>query len=127
MENNVELKHNETLGDKLALKTYFLPLVDIYDQNDTFILTANLPGVPKENIKLSLENGTLAILGKVNEANEASKKYIINEIPYGNFYREFKLTDTVDTSKITAQYENGRLSITLAKQEKAKPRTIEVN
>jgi HSP20 family protein len=127
MENNVDLKHNETLGDKLALKTYFLPLVDIYDQNDAFVLTANLPGVSKENIKLSLENGTLAIIGKVKEDNGASKKYIINEIPYGNFYREFKLTETIDTSKITAKYENGRLSITLPKQEKAKPRAIEVN
>jgi HSP20 family protein len=127
MENNVDLKQNETLGDKLTLKTYFLPLVDIYDQNDAFILTANLPGVPKENVKLSLENGTLAILGKAKEDNEVGKKYVINEIPYGNFYREFKLTDTIDTSKITAKFENGRLSITLPKQEKAKPRTIEVN
>lgn len=127
MENNVDFKNSEKVEDKLVTKTYFLPLVDIYDHENEFVLTANMPGIPKENIKIEVQNGTLIILGKVKNGNEGSRKYVINEIPYGNFYREFKLTDTIDTTAIQAKYDNGQLRMTLPKKENAKPRTIEVN
>jgi HSP20 family protein len=103
------------------------PIVDIYETIDEFVLTAGLPGVIKENVHLKLDKNSLFIFGKVNYKEAADKKYILNETLFANYYRNFKLSEGIDTSKVSAKYENGQLVVNLPKYDKVKPRTISVS
>lgn len=103
------------------------PLVDIYETEDEFVLTANLPGVSKEDVHLQLEEGTLTIFGKVNFNDASKKKYILHETLFANYSRSFKLSDSIDGTKIDAKYVNGQLIVSLPKHDKVKPRTININ
>lgn len=103
----------------------YSPFVDIYETQDDFILVANMPGVAKENVRLKYEDGSLVIFGRVNPDNNR-KKYLLKENGTGNYYRKFKIADSIDDSKIEAKYENGQLVVKLPKQERLKPRTINI-
>ncbi len=120
---NDQFFENENVETEIS----YAPLVDIYETNDDFILIANMPGVSREDVKLKVENHTLIIFGKVNYRDSLNRKYILNENNIGNYYREFKISESVDEDKIEAKYENGQLTIKLSKHEKIKPRTIEIN
>jgi HSP20 family protein len=104
------------------------PNVDIVEQNDTFEIHAELPGLDKNDIAIKIENGVLSISGeKKQEKKEKEKgKYYYYERSYGTFNRTFALPDNVDENAIEAQFKNGLLTLTLKKTEKAKPKTIEV-
>jgi HSP20 family protein len=103
----------------------YSPFVDIYETQDDFILSANMPGVAKENVRLKYEDGSLVIFGRVYQDN-IRKKYLLKENGTGNFYRKFKIADSIDDTRIDAKYENGQLTVTLPKHEKLKPRTINI-
>ena len=90
----------------------YSPFVDIYETQDDFMLVANMPGVSKENVRLKYEGGSLVIFGRVNQDN-VRKKYLLKENGTGNFYRKFKIADSIDESKIEAKYENAQLIVTL--------------
>jgi len=125
---NVEVKeHEHNEWEKiLEIERSCDPLVDIYETDDEYVLIANLPGVKKENIKLHIEDGSLSIFGKINYEESIRRKYILNESNLANFYRKFKLSDSVDIEKIEATYENGQLFISLPKHDSVKPRNISV-
>ncbi len=127
MQSNINLEDKKTLEDIFLNEAHLLPLVDIYEQNDEFILTANMPGVEKDNAKIKLEDGYLTISGKKDTDNLNNRKYFLNEIPYGTYYREFKLSDTIDSSKIEGKFENGQLIVRLPKSETAKSRVINIS
>lgn len=127
MQANTNLEDKKTLEEIFLNEAHLLPLVDIYEQNDEFILTANMPGVEKENTKIKLEDGNLTIIGKKDAGNLNNRKYFLNEIPYGSYYREFKIADTIDSSKIEAKFENGQLIVRLPKSETAKSRVINIS
>jgi HSP20 family molecular chaperone IbpA len=103
------------------------PLVDIYETDNDFVLVANLPGVSKENIHLKLEENALSIFGKINYEETINRKYLLNENIIGNYFRRFRLSNSIDQSKIDAKYEDGQLIINLPKHERIKPRTININ
>ncbi len=103
------------------------PLVDIYETENEFVLTANMPGVSKEDVHLQLEEGTLTIFGKVNYDEDLNKTYVLHETMFANFSRSFKLSDGIDESKIDANYVNGQLIVKLPKSDKVKPRIININ
>ena len=86
-----------------------------------------MPGVKRENIRVKIEGEDLFIFGKVNYHERNNYKYILNENEIGNYYRRFKLSESIDQSKIEAMYENGQLVIVMPKDEKLKARTIEIN
>ena len=91
------------------------------------MLTADLPGVKKDEIKVRIENGSLILSGERKFVNEDKKTgYHRIERSYGVFKRLFQLPDSVDAEKVSAAYEDGVLRITLAKKEIAKPRTIDI-
>ena len=104
----------------------YKPLVDIYEKEDEYVLIANTPGIEKENIHVKLEDNNLVIFGKSNQEEKENKKYILKEIGFGNYYREFKISDGIDGSKISASYENGQLTVILPKHERIKPKTINI-
>ncbi|MGE5805845.1 MAG: Hsp20/alpha crystallin family protein [Ignavibacteria bacterium] len=125
---NVEVKEQEHIQWENILETERScdPLVDIYETDDEYVLIANLPGVKKENIKLHIEDGSLSIFGKINYEESIKRRYILNESDLANFYRKFKLSDSVDIEKIEATYENGQLFVSLPKHDSVKPRNISV-
>lgn len=102
------------------------PLVDIYETEDDFFLNAYLPGVTKENLKIKFEENSLVIMGKVDFETRRNRKYVMRETETGNYYRKFKLSDSVNQDKIEAELINGELIVKLPKHERVKPRTIEI-
>jgi HSP20 family protein len=107
--------------------TAWVPPVDIFEEDNAIRIMAEIPGVRPEDVKLTVENNVLTIQGsKQQVAEERADRVHRYERTYGTFERSFTLPTTVDAGNIKATYENGVLSVTLPKVEKAKPRQIEV-
>ena len=103
------------------------PVVDTYEQNDTFVIKAELPGIKKEDVSIDIKDNILTLKGeRSHEADIQEKNYYRKERSYGKFYRAFTLPDAVDPNRIDASYKDGVLSVTLPKGEKAKPKLIDV-
>lgn len=122
----VEVKQPKTWDEALERESWIAPLVDIYETNDDYFLTAFMPGVNKENVKIKLEEGHLIIMGRINYDDVVNRKYVLHESEIGNYYRRFKISESVDESKIDAKLENGILNVKLPKHERVKPKTIEI-
>ncbi|MBI3005155.1 MAG: Hsp20/alpha crystallin family protein [Ignavibacteriales bacterium] len=107
--------------------SYWTPAVDIAEQENEYVVKAELPGVSKDDVKITVESNILTIHGeKKQEATVKGDNYQRVERSYGSFQRSFKLPETVKTEKIDASYKDGVLTITLPKAEEAKPKQIEV-
>lgn len=105
----------------------FSPRVDIRDTEDSVYLTFELPGLSKEDIKVSVADNVLTITGeRKSESEEKDNGYVRREIRSGSFSRSFTLPRTVNNNKVSADYRNGLLEIRLDKAEEVKPRQIEV-
>ena len=123
----VTVKDKEQNWDEvLETESVVAPFVDVYETDDDFHLVANMPGVTRDDVKLKLEEGSLSILGKVNYKDVKNRKYILNENEIGNYYRKFRISNSVDETKIEARFENGQLTVRLPKHDRIKPRTIEI-
>jgi HSP20 family protein len=122
----VEVKNKLSWDEALEKEPWVAPLVDIYETADNYFLTANMPGVSKEDIKIKLEDGHLVLMGRTNYEEATNRKYVLKELEAGNFYRRFKISDGIDESKIDAKLENGILNVVLPKHERLKPKTIEI-
>lgn len=103
------------------------PPLDIYHDKDNLYVKAELPGLKKEEIELSLYEGVLTLSGERKQESHAEGKPLREERYYGRFQRSVTLPAEVDADKISASYRDGILEITLPKAEAAKPRQIEVN
>lgn len=104
----------------------YAPLVDIYETNDEFVLSADMPGVKKEDVNLKIEDGSMLLFGKINYQQSLNRRYLLKEKETGHFFRKFKISDTIDESKISAQFEDGQLIVVLPKHERIKPRLINI-
>lgn len=105
----------------------WIPAVDIREDKNQFIIMADLPGVEKKDISISMENNILTIKGSREETNKEEKNnYYRVERVRGSFYRRFTLPDTADGSKIEAKMQKGVLEIFIPKKELAQPRTIDI-
>src|SRR4051812_3158312 len=115
-------------SDELTTSGSFVPAVDIYEDANGITLKMEVPGVSQQDINVSLENNTLTVSGERKfEKNEKEENFHRIELRYGAFTRSFSLPNTVDVEKAHANYENGILSIQLAKKAEAKPKQIKVN
>ena len=103
------------------------PAVDIFETDNDLVLKADLPDVTLNDIDIQLENGTLTLKGERKfEKNESSKGFHRIERSYGAFVRLFSVPDSVDSENVHAAYNNGVLTVTLPKKEKARPKAIKV-
>ena len=103
------------------------PAVDFAERDDQFVVKAELPGVNKDDVKITLENNILTIHGEKKQEKEIKKEnYHHVERSYGSFERSFTLPTSVKSDKIDAVYKDGVLQIALPKSEDAKPKQIEV-
>jgi HSP20 family protein len=103
------------------------PSVDIDEQDDKYLIKADLPGVEKKDIDVKLENGMLSIRGeKHTEKESGNGKRHRTERFHGTFARSFTLPDSVDVEKVDASYKDGVLTLVIPKTEKAKPKSIDI-
>jgi HSP20 family protein len=110
------------------LEGMWSPAVDLYDTKDQIIVKADLPGMKKEDIEVSIHENTLILKGeKKNEMEKKEEDYVRTERFYGSFHRSFTLPSPVDVSQVKASYKNGVLEVLLPKKEEAKPKQINVN
>ena len=103
------------------------PRVDVVESDHEFTVHAELPGLNKDDIKVTLEDNVLTIEGERKyEDEQKDTQFFRRERSYGTFKRAFKLGTEVQEDKIAANYKDGILTLTLPKSEAAKPRQIEV-
>ncbi len=103
------------------------PLVDIMEDEKEYRIKAELPEVKKEDVKVAVQDEVLTITGeRTFEKEEKGKKYHRVERAYGSFARNFTLPENADAGKVTAEFQQGILSVHIPKSEKARPKSIEV-
>jgi HSP20 family protein len=103
------------------------PALDLYQNNDNIVAQVELPGMRKEDIEISLHDGTLSIAGERKMESPDGEKVERSERYVGKFRRSITLPVRVDASKVNATYRDGILTVTLPKAEEAKPRQIQIN
>ena len=105
----------------------WIPLVDISEDAKEYLIKAELPEVKKEDVKISMEDGTLTMTGDRRfEKEENGNKYHRVERAYGSFGRRFSLPDDASPARVTADFKDGVLKVHLAKNEKPRPQQVEV-
>jgi HSP20 family protein len=110
-----------------ANRDSFIPSIDISETDGQFLITAELPGMKKEDINLNIENGGLTIHGeRKSEQEEKGKTFHRVETRRGSFNRSFQLPDYVDEDTINASYKNGVLQISMDKAENKVKKQIEI-
>jgi HSP20 family protein len=121
---NVYLRDEDT-----AFRGTWVPAVDIFETDShDLVVRAELPGMSRDDIEVSVENSTLILKGdKKFDPEVKEEHYRRIERTYGAFQRSFTLPNTVDASKVSADYRHGVLTVRLPFREEAKPRTIAVD
>jgi HSP20 family protein len=115
-------------GEPLAGGAW-VPAIDIYETAEKdVVVKADLPGLKREDIKVTFENNVLTIEGeRTFETETAREQYHRVERGYGAFRRTFTLPTTVDAARVEASYQDGLLTVTLPRREESRPRQIQVN
>lgn len=103
----------------------FMPL-DLYKVDDHYMLVADLPGADPGSIDISVDNGTLTLSAQRSAPSDEGVQWLSSERFAGTYRRQLSLGEGIDTSRITADYDNGVLTLTIPLAERAKPRRIEV-
>ncbi|HET9181795.1 MAG TPA: Hsp20/alpha crystallin family protein [Candidatus Angelobacter sp.] len=114
-------------GEQSLTAPNFIPAVNVYEDEHTINIEADLPGIQEKDIDISLENNVLTISGERKLENEEKKENFHRiERSYGRFTRSFTLPNTIDTENVNAAFDKGVLKITLTKREEAKPKQIKI-
>ncbi len=105
----------------------WVPAVDVFEKDNEINLKAELPGLTKDDVDISIENNTLTISGeKKRESEVKDDNYHRVERSYGRFQRSFTLPQTIDAKNVKASFKDGILSVKLGKKEEAKPKKIDI-
>jgi len=123
----VKSLNNNLIDELLRRENNILPSSDIFENADEYVLVANMPGVSRSEIQVKVIDESLIVFGRINYNEIVSRDYILNENEIGNYFRKFKISDSIDKTKVNAKYDNGQLIVNLPKSAKAKPRTIEIS
>ena len=125
-----QMQKKETSDVQSAERTrwgkIFSPAIDIIETDNELKIYADMPGVDQKTIDITIDQGVLTIQGNVDSAALDEYELVYQEFDIGDFQRSFRLADSVDQEKISANYKEGVLELILPKAEKAKPRKIEV-
>jgi len=116
------------LGEGEVSTRTWAPPVDIYENGDSLVLKAELPGIDPDDVEIRVEDNTLYLKGERKpEKDVKEQNYHRIERSYGTFARSFSLPNSVDADKVVANYKDGVLTLTMPKKEEAKPKTIKIN
>jgi HSP20 family protein len=127
LDTLLELPFFSGNGRQAQLFSGWTPALDLYQNNDNIVAIVELPGMRKEDIEISLHDGTLTIAGERKEETREGDNAARTERPTGKFRRSITLPTRVDANKVNATYKDGILTVTLPKAEEAKPKQIQVN
>lgn len=111
--------------DRAPQKQYVAPEVNIFETKDGYVLEAEMPGVSKEGLEITLEGTNMTIVGR-RQAEPLPGESVFHECPLVDYRRVFELDPAIDASKVSARMEQGVLTLTLPKSEQVKPRKIKV-
>jgi HSP20 family molecular chaperone IbpA len=129
-ETTLEAKKEETVApekaESIRPRRTLSPAIDIFETDDAIVLLVNMPGVPEENVDITLEKNQLSIRGKVDHEAPEGYKAVYGEYAVGDYKRSFSLSDEVNRDEIEATLKHGVLRLVLAKAADAKPRQIAV-
>jgi HSP20 family protein len=104
----------------------FLPTTDIFENEDALTMILEMPGVDRNNIDVSVENGVLTVEGRINFSKYEGLQPVYGEYNIGPYRRTFRISSRIDQDKIRADMRDGVITLVLPKVEEAKPRRIEV-
>jgi HSP20 family protein len=131
LQNRINRVFSDAYGhgdEGLTSSGTWMPPVDIYQNEHEIVLKADVPDMAREDIDITVDNGTLTIKGERKlSSNVKDEHYHRVERNYGSFSRSFSLPQTVDATKVGAEYRNGVLTVRLPLREEAKPRQIKVD
>lgn len=129
-DREMELKEKKEVkkaaGEGTRPGPVFIPAVDILENANELIVLADMPGAESKNVDIDLRDNQLTITGKVDAAEGEKEVSLYKEFNWGDYFRQFTLSDVIDQGKITAKMEDGILRLTLPKVEKVKPQKIKV-
>jgi len=112
---------------RISERDGIIPNVDMYDRKSEIVVKAQLPGVEKENVDITISKDSLTIKGEIKREEEEEKEdYYCSECTYGTFLRTIPLPSEIDTAKAKAEFKNGVLKIKLPKLEEAKAKEVKV-
>lgn len=127
LQKELERAYDVEGGEGSIATAEWAPAVDIKEDEDKFVIQADIPGVKPEEIDINMEDGVITIKGeKETEAKTEKEGYKRVERTFGSFYRRFSLPDTADPDAISAKSKHGVLEITIPKREAVKPKKINV-
>ena len=114
-------------SDEKYENAVWMPLTDVAEDNDNYYLKADLPGIKKEDVKISFTEGSLSISGERSQEKESKdKKYHRIERSYGKYYRSFNLQEQIKEDNIKAEFKDGQLNVTIPKADEVKPKEIDI-
>lgn len=119
-------KENRPANERPTREEYVAPEVNIFETRDGYVLEAEMPGVNKSGLEITLEDNEITIVGRRN-GEKTNGEPVYRERTQADFRRVFELDPAIDTAKISAKMDQGVLTLTLPKSEKVKPRKITVS
>jgi HSP20 family protein len=126
MNRMLDMAWNREFGEELK-EGVWQPPVDIYEDEHSVIIKAEVPDVEQKDIEVKIENGTLTLRGERKHSSDIRKEnYYRVERYFGQFQRSFSLPQTIDQDKVQATCDKGILTITLPKREESKPKPISI-
>ena len=129
-EKEMELKEKkevkQSAGEGTRPGPVFIPAVDILENELEIVVLADIPGVESKNVDIDLKDNQLTIIGRVDPVENDKEAQLYREFEWGDYYRQFSVSNVIDQTKINAKIEEGVLRLVLPKVEKAKPQKIKV-
>ena len=127
-EMELKEKHEvkKTTGEGTRPGPIFVPAVDILENANDITILADMPGVESKNVDIDLRDNQLTIVGRVEPIENEKEVSLYKEFNWGDYFRQFTLSNVIDQAKITAKMDQGVLKLVLPKAEKAKPKKIKV-
>jgi len=129
-EKEMELKEKKeikkTAGEGTRPGPVFIPAVDILENETELVVLADMPGVESKDVDIDLRDNQLTIKGRLNPIEGEKEISLYQEFNWGDYVRQFTLSEVIDQGKITAKMEDGILRLALPKVEKVKPQKIKV-
>jgi HSP20 family protein len=126
-ELQVQEKREVDKGQEATTATRaFMPNADVFETEDDLTVVLEMPGVDRENINITVENGLLTVEGRINFGKYDGLQPLYSEYNVGPYRRSFRLSSRVNQEKISAEMRDGVITLVLPKAEESKPRRIEV-
>ena len=102
------------------------PSTDVYETSEAYVITIDMPGVPRDAIHLTMDGNSLVVKGTVGERYGVKSEFLCAELQRNGYYRTFNLGEGIDRDRIDARYEEGVLKVKLLKKEEVRPREIAI-